>query len=177
MTSNVGVMDRVLATPHSLYWQDIGSIYNANMLHSLSHLPSLTKLRVFDDLLRGWKLASLPNLKHLALIGSGIDMDVFEGCHTLASVTIHGPIRLEWLRAPELCASLRSLTLSKKWGVSIDMEQLNHILHLKNLQELTIDPRILPHTFESSPEWTQLRVPCAALPALHTLTLKEEAEG
>jgi hypothetical protein len=174
MMSNVDVMDRVLATPHSLYWQEIGSIYEYEVLNPLLHLPSLTKLNVFDNALRGWKLALLPNLKHLELLHSDIDTDVFEGCQTLTSLTIRGPRRLEWLKAPELCVSLRSLTLLKIWGVSFAVEQLNHILHLKRLQELTIDSHILPASFESSPEWTQLRVPCAALPALRTLTLKED---
>jgi hypothetical protein len=173
-TYNPDFMQRVLTTPHSLQWQNIGWIYDSAILQSLPHLPSLTRLHIFDNMLRGWKLASLPNLKHLALMGSGIDMDAFEGCHTLTSVTIHGPRQLEWLKAPELCASLRSLTLcSKKSGTSIDVEQLNHILHVKHLHELTIDTHLLTAYFESTPEFTQLRLPCAALPALHTLTLKE----
>jgi hypothetical protein len=173
ISSNPDVVHRVLTTPHSLQWQNIGLVYSSVILRSLSHLPSLTRLQIFDNMLRGWKLASLPNVTHLTLTGSSTDMDVFEGCHTLTSLIINGPEVLKWLESPELCASLRSLTLSKKWGVSIDVEQLNHILHLKHLQELTIDPHILPASFESLPEFAQLRLPCAALPDLHTLTLKE----
>jgi hypothetical protein len=139
----------------------------------LLHLTSLRKLQIFDNALRGWKLAALPHVTDLVLMGSDVDVTFFQGCSTLRKLTIDGPLTLKWLNAPELCASLHSLTLYKACDDGLDMTQILHILHLKHIQDITIDPRILPHSFESSPEWAQLRLPCAALPSLHTLTLKE----
>jgi hypothetical protein len=172
---NVLNMRDIVATPHSLQWQEVDFVHDLAIAQCLVALPSLTKLSGKTIALEPFILAKLPNLIHLVL-DSPYNLDQqLRACPSLTELNVchWGVANLEWADAsPHLHTSLQKLTL-RGWGMGahIASSQLMHLVKFQNLRELTLSRIPLGRDVTDSVEFASLKPPTAAMPALQTLTL------
>jgi hypothetical protein len=169
LAMNTENLRRVLTTPHSLHWQNIGFILKPESVSFLPALPSLTRLYGSCVSFSHTVLAMFPHLTCLEVIGNDGLSDALDGCHSLNELIVHLPDSLQWAHHPMLRSTLRTLTLKAGWCAYIAPEHLTHLAHLTTLNHLTVYNIIFEKDIRNTPEFAALQM----MPTLKTITLIE----
>jgi hypothetical protein len=171
---NIENMRRVLAQPHALEWQAIGSIPSQQIAQLIPALPSVTCLSGSSTCFSGNIMRALPRLTRLEVIGTAGLEGILDGCTHLTHLIII-PMHEQSLEYVPLVAHyshIRSLTIHAFcYRYGLRTQDLHIFSHVQHIHELVLDmDDCEPDVWESA-ELAALHPPSALLPNLQKLTL------
>jgi hypothetical protein len=191
-------MSKILATPHSLQWQDVGFVDCDEHVLLLSTLPHFKKLKTTSSTLSRIRPGIFPCIETLHLIMNSTHFlttlgeyrhvtELFIECAEfgvgtmlndmprLKRLTLEMPPSLSWAHNSPLSSSLESLSLhGHRYGRKINTRELESLLSLKSLRELIIDQCSFHPYVRTSSSFAILQPPCDALPHLKNVTVRHE---